>query len=231
DRAGHEHGHAHHEDPHEQLNLHSRARNAEQDEGDQRDAGDAVGLEAVRAGADRIAGVVARAISDHTGVARVVFLDLEDDLHEVGADVGDLGEDAARDAERRGTQRFADGETDKAGPGIRARNEEQDDQHHQELDADQHHADAHSGAQRNLVDRVGFAGEARESRARVGEGVDANAEPSDAVAADDAEEQDHPNDNGLAMAQHAEVQNDYGGDEDPQQEEEFALIDEICFAG
>ena len=47
----------------------------EQDEGDQRDAGDAVGLEAVGGGADRVAGVVAGAVGDHAGVARVVFLD------------------------------------------------------------------------------------------------------------------------------------------------------------
>ena len=73
---------------------------AQQNEGNQRDAGDAVGLESVRARAHRIAGVVAGAVGDHAGVARVVFLDLEDDLHQVGADVGDLGEDAAGDAQR-----------------------------------------------------------------------------------------------------------------------------------
>ncbi len=65
----------------------------EQDERDERDAGHAVGLEAVGGGADRVARVVARAVGDDAGVARVVFLDLEDDLHQVGADVGDLRED------------------------------------------------------------------------------------------------------------------------------------------
>ena len=89
----------------------------EQDEGDQRDAGDAVGLEAVGGRADRVAGVVAGAVGDDAGVARVVFLDVEDDLHQVGADVGDLGEDAAGDAQRRGAQRLADGEADEAGAG------------------------------------------------------------------------------------------------------------------
>ena len=84
------------------------------DERDQRHAGDAVGLEAVGGRADRVAGVVARAVGDHAGVARVVFLDLEDDLHQVGADVGDLGEDAAGDAQRRGAERLADGEAEEA---------------------------------------------------------------------------------------------------------------------
>ena len=93
----------------------------EQDEGDQRDAGDAVGLEPVRARPDRVARVVADAVGDHAGVPRVVFLDVEDDLHQVGADVGDLGEDAAGDAQRRGAERLADREADEARAGERAR--------------------------------------------------------------------------------------------------------------
>ena len=92
-------------------------RHGQQDERDQRHAGHAVGLKTVGARPHRIARVVARAVGDHAGVARVVFLDLEDDLHQVGADIGDLGEDAARHAQRRGAQRFADGEADEAGPG------------------------------------------------------------------------------------------------------------------
>ena len=84
------------------------------DEGDEGDAGDAVGLEAVGGRADRVAGVVAGAVGDDAGVARVVFLDVEDDLHQVGADVGDLGEDAAGDAQGRGAERFADGEAEEA---------------------------------------------------------------------------------------------------------------------
>ena len=54
----------------------------EQDERDERDARDAVRLEAVGARPDRVTGVVARAVGNHAGVAGVVFLDLEDDLHE-----------------------------------------------------------------------------------------------------------------------------------------------------
>jgi len=81
-------------------------------------AGDAVGLESVRARPDRIAGVVADAVRNHARVARVVFLDVEDDLHQVRADVGDLGEDAARDAQRRGAERLADGEADESGARV-----------------------------------------------------------------------------------------------------------------
>ena len=77
--------------------------------------GHAVGLEAVGRGADRVAGVVAGAVGDHARVPRVVFLDLEDDLHQVGADVGDLGEDAAGDPERRRAERLADREAEEAG--------------------------------------------------------------------------------------------------------------------
>jgi hypothetical protein len=73
-----------------------------------------VGLEPVGARADRIAGVVARAVGNHARVARVVFLDVEDDLHQVRPDVGDLGEDAAGDAQRRGAERLADREADES---------------------------------------------------------------------------------------------------------------------
>ena len=88
---------------------------AERDERDERHAGHAVGLEAVGGRADRVAGVVAGAVGDHAGVARIVLLDLEHDLHQVRADVGDLGEDAARDAQRRGAERLADREAQEAG--------------------------------------------------------------------------------------------------------------------
>ena len=115
------HHHADHEDPDEQLHLHGLVGHRGQDEGDQRDAGHAVGLESVGARTDRIAGVVARAIRDDARVARVVFLDVEDDLHQVRADVGDLREDAAGNAERRRAERLADRKAEKAGPGEIAR--------------------------------------------------------------------------------------------------------------
>ncbi len=88
----------------------------QQDERDQGHAGDAVGFKAVGAGANRVARIVARAICDDARVARIVFLDLEDDLHQVGANVGDLGEDAAGNTQGRGAQAFANREADEAGP-------------------------------------------------------------------------------------------------------------------
>ena len=173
---------------------------AEKDEGDQSDAGDAVGFEAVGGGSDGVAGIVSGAIGDYAGVAGVVFFNFEDDLHQVGADVGDLGEDAAGDAESGRAERFADGESDEAGAGVVAGDEEQNDQHDQELDADQHHADAHAGFERNLVDGERLAGQGCEGGAGVGEGVDANAEPGYAVAAGDADQTEDENDERRASA-------------------------------
>ena len=182
--AGREdHHHAHHEDPDEQLDLDRRVLHREQDERDQRDAGHAVGLESVRRRADRVARVVAGAVGDHAGVPGVVLLDLEHDLHQVGPDVGDLGEDAAGHAERRGAERLADGEADEALAGILAGNEEQDDQHQQQLDADQQHADAHARLERDGVAGKRQPAEAGERGPGVGEGVHPDAEPRHAVAA------------------------------------------------
>ena len=160
----------------------------QQDERDQRDARDAVGLESVGRGSHRVAGVVAGAVRDHARIARIVLLDLEDDLHQVRADVGDLREDAARDAERGRAERLANREADEAGARVVAGNEQQDDEHQQQLDADQHHPDAHAGLERNRVARERLAAQAGERGAGVRERVHADAEPGDAVAAGDADQ-------------------------------------------
>ena len=111
---------------------------------------------------------------------------------------------------------------------------EKNDQHDQEFDADQHHADAHAGFERNLVDGERLAGQGGECGAGVGEGVDANAEPGHAVAAGDADQAEGEDDDdahGLHVLKHAKVKQDDDGDESPQQQDEFALGDEIGFAG
>ena len=192
--AGNQHHDAHDEDPHQQLHLDVGIFDAQQDERDQRDAGHAVGFEAVSAGADRVARVVAGAVGDDARVARIVFLDLEDDLHQVGADVGDLGEDAAGDTQRGRAQRFADRESDEALAGVIAGNEQQDAQHDQQLDADQHHADTHACLERNGINRIGLAAQSGERRARVRKRVDPDAEPRHAVAARNADQAEEQND-------------------------------------
>ena len=236
--AGDQHHDAHDEDPDQQLHLHVRIFHAQQDEGDQRHAGDAVSLEAVGAGADRVARVVAGAVGDDARVARVVFLDLEDDLHQVGADVGDLGEDAAGNTQRSRAQRLADGEADEALAGVVSRNEQQDAKHDEQLDRDQHHADAHAGLQRDGVDGIGLAAQSGERGARVGVGVHADAEPGHAVAADDADDAEQKNDgqsnrNRLAghRGQPSEVRQDDDRDERPQDHQELALRDQVGLAG
>src|SRR6185437_9121413 len=119
--------------------------NTEENKRNQRDARDAVSFETVRARANRVARVITRAVGDYAGVTRVVFLDLEDDLHQVGTDVGDLREDTAGDAQRSRAQRLADRKTDEAWSRVIGRDEQQYAEHDQQLDADQHHAYAHAG--------------------------------------------------------------------------------------
>jgi len=90
----------------------ARARRGEEDEGDERLARDAVRLEAVRLGPTESPALSPVQSAMTPGLRTSFLLDLEDDLHEVGADVGDLGEDAARDSQRRRAQRLADCEAD-----------------------------------------------------------------------------------------------------------------------
>src|SRR5207253_5686052 len=120
-------------DPDQQLRLNDRIMNRQQDKADEGDAGHAVGFEPVGGRADGIAGVVTDTVGDDTGVAGVVFLDVEDDLHEISADVGDLGKDAARDAKGSSAQRFANRKADEARSGQVRRNKQENQQHHQQL--------------------------------------------------------------------------------------------------
>src|SRR6185436_3703393 len=232
--AGNHHHDAHHENPHQQLHLYRRLPHRENDERDERNAGDTVSLEAVRAWANRVTGVVTSAIGDHAGVSRIVLFHVENDLHQIGADVGDLGKDSAGDTERRRAQRLTDGEPDEAGTGIITRNEQQDEEHDHQLDADEKHADAHSRLQWNRIAGERLAAQAGERGARVGEGVDTNAEPRYTVAAgntDEAEEENDPHLHRLELEQESEIQQDHEADEDYEDQNEYPLGDQIRFAG
>src|SRR5215469_6564122 len=236
--AGDQHDDAHDEDPDEQLDLNGGRFDREENKGDEGDTGYTVGFETVGGGTYRVAGVVAGAVGNHTGVARVVFLNLEDDLHQVGADIGDLGKDAAGDTKCRSTEGFTDREADEARTGIVARDKEQNDEHHQEFHADEHHSDAHAGFEGNVVDRIRLAAQARESGPGVREGVDANAEPRHGVTASHSDEAEEKNDGQRGAyrlagngSEYAEIQNDDDSDEDPKEEEKFALGDQVGFAG
>ena len=251
--AGEKHDQAHGEDPDEKggldvLNAHGFAERlgvrgieaGEKDEGDEGDAGDAVGFEAVGGGSATVAGVVAGAVGDDAGVAGVVFLDVEDDLHEVSADVGDFGEDSTGDAQGGGAEGFTDGEADEAGAGQVAGDEQEDEEHHDQLDADQDHADAHAGLQGNGIAGVGLAAERTHGGAAVGEGVDSDAEPGDRDAADNSDQAEQENDGdvqrryviaGVILGEDAEVDDEDRADENFKDEDEFDLGFEIGFAG
>src|SRR4029077_4240681 len=138
------------------------------------------------------------------------------------------------DAQRRRPQRFANGKANEAGARIVSGNEQKDEEHHQELDADEHHADAHASIQRNFIDGIRLAAEAGKGRAGIGKCVYADAEPGHAIAAgnsQDAEQENHHHAEGVHMQQHAEVEHDDHGDEGLEQDQKLALRDQIGFAG
>ncbi len=120
DAAGQHHDQTHGKDPDQQRALDGRGHR-QQDEGDEGHAGNAVGFKTIRGGSDAVAGVVAGAVGDDAGVSGIIFLDVEDDLHEVSADVGDLGENAAGHAQGGSAQRFTDRKSDEAWSGIISR--------------------------------------------------------------------------------------------------------------
>src|SRR5205814_7339121 len=102
--------------------------------------------------------------------------------------VRDLGEDAARNSQRCRSERFTDGESDKAWARVVARHKEQNEEHDEQLNAHQEHADAHAGFERNRIQREGLAAESGEGSAGVGESIYADTEPGHAIAAENAED-------------------------------------------
>ena len=106
------------------------------------------------------------------------------------------------------------------------RNKEQDEQHEHKFNADEQHADAHTGLQGDFVTRVWLAFEAGERAARIGEGIDTDAKPGDAGAAanaDDAEHQDDEHLDGGEMLQETKIENDDGANECFQNQQKLDL--------
>ena len=85
-------------------------KGAEEHGGDDRDR---VGLEEVGRHARAVPDVVPHVVGDHGGIARIVLGYARFDLaHQVGADVGALGEDAAPETRENRDQRAAEGKAD-----------------------------------------------------------------------------------------------------------------------
>jgi hypothetical protein len=121
---------------------------------------------------------------------------------------------AIRSARR--AQRLADREADEARPGVDAGDEQQDAQHDEQLDRDEGHPDAHPGLQRDRVAGKRLTPQRCERGAGVGERVDADAEPGDAVASRDAHQREHEDDGRATerkMLQEVEVDEDDRADE------------------
>jgi len=214
-----DHEDSHGENPDDQLAAHFGVAGQSQcQEGDQRDAGNAVSFKTIRRGADAVTRVVARTVGDDAGVFRVVFGKMEDDLHEVGTDVGDLREDTAADTQRGSAQRFTDRETDETGADQFFRDITQDHDHEEQFDAHQQKADAHAGTQADIDDVEGIAGKRRESSAGVGNRINADTEPGHRVGAQNTQNRTDQDDHDFAgrhSGQTAKIVNHTNGNQDP----------------
>src|SRR5437016_8199551 len=131
-------------------------------------------------------------------------------------------------SQRSRAERFADGETDEARASVVTRDEQQDEKHHQQFDADEHHADAHAGLQWRAVNRIGLAAQGSERRARIGKRIYADAKPRDAVTTRNPYETENQNDresdrSGTHRSEPAKVHDDHHGDKHPQDQQELSL--------
>ena len=125
------------------------------------DDGHRVGLEQVGGHAGAVADVVADVVGDHGRVAGIVLGNAGLDLaHQVGADVGALGEDAAAETREDRDQRAAEAERDQrlqhaaqlvvAGAGHAAAQEEVVAGDAQQAEADHQHAGDRARPERDV---------------------------------------------------------------------------------
>ncbi len=95
---------------------HCRIRGKGQcEKSDESNTGNTVGLETICGRTDAVTCIVTGTVSDNTGVLRIIFGKMEDDLHKVGTDIGDLCEDTTCNPECACAERFTDGKTDETG--------------------------------------------------------------------------------------------------------------------
>ena len=191
------------------------------------DEGDGVGLEEVGRHAGAVADVIADVVGDHGGVARVVLGDPGLDLaHQVGADVGALGEDAAAEAGEDGDEGGAEGEADEGAQGgleggaLRARHEvpgEAGDA--EEAEADDEHAGDGAAAEGD-GERRGHAAGGGLGGADVGAHRDVH--PDEAAGAREHRAQ-HEADGGVDFEGHG----DDGGEDDADDADGLVLARQV----
>ena len=86
------------------------------EESDQSNTGNTIGFKTVCRGADAVSRVVLRTVGDNAGFS-IIFGEMENDLHEVGTDVGNLREDTTADTKSGSAERFTNGKANEAGTG------------------------------------------------------------------------------------------------------------------
>ena len=223
----------HHKDPHQQLNL-ILGRHSQQDERHQGDTRHAIGLKTVGGRTNRVTGIVTCAVGNHTGVAGVVLTNLEHHLHQVTADVGNLGEDTAGDTQCTGTQRLADGKADKAAASQVGGHEQQNSQHQHQLNADEQDTDAHACGQWDVQQVKRTATKRGKRHAGVGIRVHAHTIPRHGIRAhhtNDCPTEDHQYLPDGHVLKHGKVKQHGKSDKCEQNRQEFALLFQIGRAG
>ena len=183
------------------------------------DDGDLVGLEEVGRHAGAVAHVVTHVVGDGGGVAGVVLGDTGLHFaHQVGADVGRLGEDTPADSHEQGEERGAEGEPDED-RGGRVLEDQHDGRGADQAQADTEHAGHGAGPERD-PQGTGHAAALRRGRRRadVAPHGDAHADEAGQAGEGGAEEEaDDPVEAVLLEAQgQVPVRLDHlgGGEED-----------------
>src|ERR1035437_6455386 len=157
-KGSQDHEDSHSENPNNQFAAHCGiSHQSKSQESDQGDTGNTVCFKTISGRTNAVTRIVARTVGNNTGIFRVIFGKMENYFHQVGADIGNLGEDTTADTQSGSTQRFTDGKTDKAGSGQFFGNVSQNDDHKEKFNTDQEKSNAHTGTQTDVDDIHGIA--------------------------------------------------------------------------
>src|SRR5664280_1745222 len=148
-----DHEDSHGENPDNQLTAHCGiSHQSKSQESDQGDTGNTVCFKTISGRTNAVTRIVARTVGNNTGIFRVIFGKMENDFHQVGTDVGNLGENTTTNTQSGCSQRFTDSKTDEAGTGQFFWNVSQNDDHEEQFNADKEKSNAHAGTQTDVDD-------------------------------------------------------------------------------
>jgi Zn-dependent protease with chaperone function len=102
-------------------------------------------FKSIRSGAYTITSIISTTVSYNARIPGIVLFNPKNNFHQIGTNVSDFGKYTPSNTQSTGSKRFPYCKTNEAGTGQFPRNKEQNNQHHNKLNANQQNSDTHTG--------------------------------------------------------------------------------------